>query len=142
MEDNRKIRTLDKKWGVLNSHTIICHKSKRFENIIVCASSCHQRCNLFKKFFNINLLLEYIENHPEYEIIGELMPQGKTSQKAQKETLVKGKLFWVITDNTFEEVTEHELISNPANYLNKTIFEKPKDQFELIVSLKKKTVKP
>lgn len=142
MEEKRKSRTLDKKWGVLNSHTIICHKSKRFENMIVCASQCLKRCDLFKRFFNINLLLEYIEQHPDYEIIGELMAQAKSTVK---NTVIantpKEKLYWVITDNTFEEVGESELIKNPVNYLGKVIFEKPKDQYELIVSLKKKSAK-
>jgi hypothetical protein len=142
MQEKRKDRTLDKKWGVLNSHTIICHKSKRFENIVVCASQCLKRCDLFKRFFNIEILLEYIENHPEYEIKGELMAQAKTAQKnIEKPVTVKEKQYWVITENTFEEVGESELINNPVNYLGKVIYEKPKDQYELIVSLKKKAIK-
>ncbi len=141
-EDTRKSKTLNKKWGVYDSHNIICHKSKRFENIIVCASQCLERCNLFKRFFNLEILLEYIEQHPEYEIIGELMAQVKSNTKpATKGETTKQKLYWVITENTFEEVTESELINNPVPYLGKVIFEKPKDQFELIVSLKKKAGK-
>jgi len=141
-EEKRKSKTLDRKWGVFDSHNIICYKTKRFENIIVCASQCLERCDLFKRFFSLNILQEYIEQHPEYEILGEIMAQSKTTTKSNTKTeTVKQKLYWVITENTFEEVTESELINNPVPYLGKVIFEKPKDQFELIVTLKKKAGK-
>ncbi len=140
--DKKKRRTLDKKWGVLHSNTILCYKSKRFENLIVCSINCHNRCELYKQFFSIEMLNDYILQHPEYEIIGEIMAQTKATTPKNNSSKPKEKLFWVITETSFEEVTESELINNPVNYLGKVIHEKPKEDFELVVTLKKKTVKP
>jgi|GEM_PF-856131 len=141
-KEKRKDRTLKKKWGIADSHNIVCHKTKRFESMIVCASNCPTRCDLFRRFFNIEILLEFIEQHPEYEIIGEIMNETKKTSKATvKAKANQEKLFWVITDNNYEEVTESELINNPVPYLGKQIHEKPRDEFELIVTLKKKQIK-
>ncbi|MDX9977558.1 MAG: hypothetical protein RBS16_05925 [Candidatus Cloacimonadales bacterium] len=143
--EKRRDRTLNKKWGISDSNNIICHKTKRFESMIVCASNCMTRCNLFKRFFNIKILLDFVEQHPEYEIIGEIMQEakgtkktGKTAGKPQQKI---EKLFWVITEGNFVEVTESELLNNPIPYLDKLIVEKPRGEFELIVTLKKKSSK-
>lgn len=68
------------------------------------------------------------------------MAQTKNATPKSSSSKPKEKMYWVIFENTFEEVTESELINNPVNYLGKVIVEKPKEQFELVVSLKKKAV--
>ena len=49
------------------------------------------------------------------------------------------KLFWVVDkDNHFKEVTEKELMENPLEYLQKQIWDRPPNEYELVISLKKK----
>jgi len=49
------------------------------------------------------------------------------------------KEYWIITgDGSFLSATESEIIANPAEYLNKPMYEKPKDQYEVVVAIKKK----
>ena len=51
----------------------------------------------------------------------------------------KTKLYWIITDdNQFTEVSEQDIIDHPAEYIGKPMFEKPKDEYEIIVMIKKK----
>jgi protoporphyrinogen oxidase len=129
-----------------NPEIILCKKSKRFENLIVCTLQCFDRCEQYKKQFDIELIKNYINNHPDYEMKGVIMPTSK--KVATKPTtvvsapVVKQKLYWIITDeNQFVEVTEEEIINNPAEYIGKDMFEKPKDQYEIVVTIKKKTGK-
>ncbi len=52
----------------------------------------------------------------------------------------KEKCYWVVLEaNNYKEVTESELINNPQEYLGKQIWEKPPFEFELVVSLRKKS---
>ena len=126
-----------------NPEIILCKKSKRFENILVCTYQCFDRCEQYKTKFDIELIENYITQHPDYEMKGIIMPVGKKStQKVQETAKSTVKLYWIITDeNQFLEVTEEEIINNPAQYLGKPMFEKPKDEFEIIVTIKKKVNK-
>lgn len=127
-----------------NPEIILCKKSKRFENLIVCTYQCYNRCEEYKKKFKLELLYKYLDNHPDYEMKGIIMA---TSKKSTEKTPVnesknskKEKIYWIINeDNHYDEVTESEIINNPAQYLGKPMFEKPKDQYEIIVTIKKKS---
>jgi hypothetical protein len=125
-----------------NPEIILCRKSKRFENLIVCTYQCFDRCEQYWKQFDIELIKNYINNHPDYEMKGVIMPTNK--KVATKPAVVyapaeKQKLYWVITDeNQYVEVTESDIINNPAEYIGKDMFEKPKDQYEVVVVIKKK----
>jgi hypothetical protein len=124
-----------------NPNIILCKKSKRFENIIVCTHNCFDRCDEYKKRFNIEIIKEYLENHPDYEMKGIIMATGKKttdkSNSSNKNTKSE-KIYWIINEeNKFMEVTESEIINNPADYLNKPMYEKPKDLYEIIVTIKK-----
>ena len=119
-----------------NPEIILCHKSKRFENIIVCTYQCLQRCENYKQKFDIEIIKKYIESFPDYEMKGVIMSTG---QKTIMTTTGKEKIYWIITEeNQYTEVTEEEIINNPAEYIGKPMFEKPKDQFEIIVTIRKK----
>ncbi|MDO9577057.1 MAG: hypothetical protein Q7J16_04160 [Candidatus Cloacimonadales bacterium] len=74
--------------------------------------------------------MEFIEKHPDYILVGELMA---TKTEKPKETT-----FWVVMgENQFEEVTESEIMKNPQNYLDKQIWQKPPFKFEVVVTLRK-----
>ena len=77
------------------------------------------------------LLLDFIEKHPKYKLVGELMPTGKTIKKGENIYLVVSK------DNQVEEVPEKKIMDNPQNYLKKQIWLKPPFHYELVVSLKR-----
>jgi len=121
-----------------NPEIILCRKSKRFESIIVCTSKCFDRCEQYKKKFNIEILKKYVENHPDYELRGVIMPAAK---KAEEVVVNKTneKIYWFVTEeNQILEVTESEVIKSPAEYLGKSMYEKPKDQYEIVVTIRKK----
>ena len=129
-----------------NPEIILCPKSKRFANIISCTYQCYNRCDLYFKQFNIEIIKKYIETHPEYEMKGVIMPSSKIAtqtkipeSKPTSKPDSKEKIYWIISeDNQFAEVTETEIISNPAEYIGKPMYEKPKDQYEIVVIIKKK----
>jgi hypothetical protein len=74
--------------------------------------------------------MSFIEKHPDYILIGELMPT-KTSKP-------KEPTFWIVNaDNQLSEVTESEIMQNPQNYLDKQIWQKPSFKYEVIITLKK-----
>lgn len=116
-----------------NRNLVVCPKSKRYTNVIVCAANCEYRrfCKVYKETISIDLLLEFVETHPEYKLIGEIMPVEKTINKGEKR-------FWIVTgENQFEEVTEKEIMNNPQKYIKKQIWQKPPFKFEIVVTLKK-----
>ena len=123
-----------------NSQSIFCPKTKQFSHIVICANKCFDRCIDFDRSFDIQILENYIEIHPDYEIKGVIMPVNKTETKTQTPSKSSEKIYWVVTDtNQYVEVPESEIINNPAGYFGKPMFEKPKDQYEVVVTIKKKT---
>ena len=74
--------------------------------------------------------MDFIEKHPDYILVGELM--------ATKTEKPKEPTFWVVTgDNQFQEVTESEIMKNPQNYIDKQIWQKPPFKFEVVITLRK-----
>ncbi len=113
--------------------SIICPRSRRFESIFVCAVNCRKKCHIYKSNVDIKALLDFVENHPEYELAGEIMATKKV------EPTRKEKVYWVVEDdNRFTEVKESELMNNPVAYLDKKIWDRPPNEYELVISLKKK----
>ena len=123
----------------INPEIVLCKKSKRFENIIVCTYQCFDRCEAYFDQFDMELVNNYIDSHPDYEIKGVIM--GKDKKIITPTTdITKEREYWVITDeNQYVEVKESEIINNPADYFGKPMYEKPKDQYEVVVAIKKKT---
>ena len=113
-----------------NSNLIICPKTKQFTSLVVCAASCKDRCEIYLNSITLEILTKYVENHPEYKIVGELMVTKKTTEKKEKK-------FWIVTGDTFVEVTEKEIMNNPKQYLKKQIWEKPPFRYKVVISLKK-----
>ena len=63
------------------------------------------------------------------------------SKKASETNVSKKteKIYWFVTeDKQILEVTENEVINNPADYIGKAMYEKPKDQYEIVVMIRKK----
>ncbi|MCL2064024.1 MAG: hypothetical protein FWG98_06590 [Candidatus Cloacimonetes bacterium] len=121
-----------------NPEIILCKKSQRFENIIVCTINCRDRCAEYRLKFDIDLLKKYIETYPDYEMKGVIMPVSKQTIPTTTKT-TKEKIYWIVAEeNKVLEVTESEIINNPAQYIGKPMYEKPKDQYEIIVTIKKK----
>ena len=112
---------------------VICPKSKRHTDIIVCAASCEDRryCKEYRSKITNEMLIDFIEKHPKYKLVGELMPTEKTTQKSENIYLVVSK------DNQVEEVPQKEIMDNPQKYLKKQIWLKPLFHYELVVSLKR-----
>lgn len=112
---------------------IVCPKSKQHTDIIVCAASCEDRryCKQYRSKITNEILIDFIEKHPKYKLVGELMPTGKKAKTDEK-------IFFVISkDNQLEEVPEKEIMNNPQKYLKKQIWQKPPYHYELVVSLKR-----
>ena len=115
----------------VNQHLIICRKTKQFTDLIVCAANCDDRCEEYKKNITYEMLLDYITRHPEYEIIGELMPTQKTSAQELKK-------FWIVNNEyKIEEVTEAEIMKHPQKFIGKQIWQKPPFKYEIVITLKK-----
>lgn len=115
-----------------NPNLIICPKTKQFTDLVVCAASCDRRlqCKEYRQRISVETLEKFVEGHPEYKIIGELM--------AGKKVTTKEKTFWVVNeDNTLQEVTEKEVMENPKEYINKQIWEKPPFKYEVVITLKR-----
>ena len=119
-----------------NKTTLICPLTKRFESIFVCAINCHDRCRQYLENVDISVLEEFVQLHPEYEIKGEIMPVSKNTSNTDKK---KVKEYWIIDDeNRVEEVTEEEILGDPQKFFNKNIWDKPPNQYEIVVALKRK----
>ena len=119
-----------------NKTTLICPLTKRFESIFVCAINCHDRCRQYLENVDISVLEEFVQLHPEYEIKGEIMPVSKNTSNTDKK---KVKEYWIIDDeNRVEEVTEEEVLGDPQKFFNKNIWDKPPNQYEIVVALKRK----
>jgi hypothetical protein len=113
-----------------DQNLIICPRTKQFTDLIVCAASCKNRCEEYYKAISYEMLDKFVQQHPEYKIVGELMATKKTSKKEKR--------FWVLNDDkTFTEVSEKELLDNPQEYLDKQIWEKPPYRYEVVISLKR-----
>jgi hypothetical protein len=110
---------------------IVCPLTKQFKNIVVCAVNCDKKCTLYHDKLDVQVLIDYVEKHPEYKLIGELMPTAKPKKTVNK--------YWVVNDEdkTFAEVTEKELMNNPKEYLDKKIWQKPPFSYQLVVTLKR-----
>jgi len=116
-----------------NKNLVVCPKNRQYTDIIVCAATCDYRrfCKVYREKITLETLLEFIEKHPEYELVGELM----AAEKAKK---TKENTFWVVTgENQYEEVTEKEVMKNPQNYIDKQIWQKPPFRYEVVVTLKR-----
>ncbi|MBC8384408.1 MAG: hypothetical protein H8E57_02690 [Candidatus Cloacimonetes bacterium] len=114
-----------------NKNLIVCPRSKQFTNLIVCAAGCDERCEIYRDSITLESLEKYVEEHPEYKIIGELMA-------TKKAPVSKEKKFWVIQDDkSITEVTRTEIMDNPRDYLGKQIWEKPPYKYEVMISLKR-----
>jgi hypothetical protein len=114
-----------------NDRLIVCPKTKQFTDIVVCAASCQNRCSVYRMTITLEMLLKYIEEHPEYEIIGEIMPE-KTKPK------VKENKYWIVDDqNVVQEVSEKMIMKNPQEYLGKQIWQKPPFKYDLVITLKR-----
>ena len=117
--------------------SLICHKTKRFESIFVCAANCRDHCSAYAENICIEALEYYVQQYPEYEIIGEIMPQAITPKKVKTEKLYLVK----DADGKFSDVPEGEIMKNAKEYMNKEIWEKSPNQYELVVTLRKKIKK-
>jgi len=71
---------------------------------------------------------------------GVIMPTDKKSTVvAPPKSSAPEKEYWIVlSEGNFVVATESEIIANPAEYLNKPMYEKPKDQYEVVVCIKKK----
>ncbi len=84
------------------------------------------------------MMEEYVQMHPEYEIKGEIMATKKTIKDTDTR---KVKQYWVLDEeDRVIEVEEQEIKDNPKEYLNKEIWDKPPNQYELVITLKRKKV--
>ena len=117
---------------IRNKNIVICPKTKQFTDLIACAAICKDKCSLYFDKIDIRVLEFFVEKHPEYIIVGEIMPKEKTKQKTNE------KIYWVIDENKkILEVKESDIINNPQKYLEKEIWDKPPYKYEIVVALKK-----
>ncbi len=110
---------------------IICPKTKQFTDIIVCAANCteSQYCEVYKQKISLEILENFVENNPNYELKGELM--------ASKQ-IAKGKKLWILDKNDqVKEIDEKEVLENPKKYMDVQIWDKPTYKYELIIKLKR-----
>jgi hypothetical protein len=116
--------------------TLICPLTRRFESIFVCALNCPDRCKLYADSITYEMLSEYIESYPDYEIKGELMP---TKKKITDTDTKRVKQYWILDENRqVVEVSEDEIVNNPKEYLSQEIWDKPPNQYEIVITLKRK----
>lgn len=119
-----------------NKTTLICPHTKRFESIFVCAINCQNRCGLYLDNITLSILEEFVQQHPEYEIIGEIMPVKNVKDTDKKK---KVKEYWIVDeDDRIEEVTLEEILKNPQLFIGKEIWDKPPNEYEIVVALKRK----
>ena len=116
-----------------NDRLIVCPRTKQFTDIVVCAASCQNRCSIYRETITLEMLQNFIEKHPEYEIIGEIMPE-KTKSKPQ----VKENKYWILDEqNVVEEVSEKMIMKNPQDYIGKQIWQKPPFKYDIVITLKR-----
>ncbi len=119
-----------------NKTTLICPLTRRFESIFVCALNCPDRCQLYTDSISYDILSEFIELHPDYEIKGEIMP---TKKKINDTDSKKTKSYWILDEERkVVEVSEEEIINNPKDYFSREIWDKPPNQYEIVITLKRK----
>ncbi len=118
-----------------NQNLIVCPRTKRFTDLVVCAASCDfkMKCSEYISKIDIEMLEQYIIDHPEYEIIGELM--------VKKKEVTEQKMLWVVdSEKKVVEVTEKEIMENPLKYQDKEIWDRPPYKYEVVVTLKRTKV--
>lgn len=117
--------------GKKNNNLVVCPRSKQFKDLIVCAASCDNFCKQYLTDIRLSILLEYIEEHPEYKLTGVIMAEKKTVTE-------KVKKYWVIdSEKKVVEVAEKEILDNPQEYIMKEIWDRPPFKYEVIIALKK-----
>lgn len=115
-----------------NQNLVVCPKNRQFTDLVVCAASCDQKmkCSAYTSQINVEMLMQYVIDHPEYEIIGEIM--------ATKTKKVEKKILWVVdAEKKVSEVTEEEVMNNPLEYQNKELWDRPPYKYEVIVTLRR-----
>ncbi len=122
-----------------NKTTLICPKTKQFIKIFVCALNCKNKCRKYINNIDLETFHNFVENHPQYEIIGEMMAKKTETKKAKIDKDEMQKIYWVTYDDkTYEEVTETEIKNNPEKFLKTQIWDKPPYQYDLVISLKRR----
>ncbi|MCF7911706.1 MAG: hypothetical protein K9M99_04200 [Candidatus Cloacimonetes bacterium] len=117
--------------GKKNRNLVVCPHNKQFKDLVVCAACCDKFCSQYIEGIKLVELQKYVEEHPEYKIIGVIMAGQKTAPSPKK-------LFWVIdSDKKVREVEEKEIINNPQAYLNMEIWDRPPYKYEVIIALKR-----
>ncbi len=117
---------------IRNKNIVICPRNKQFTDLVVCAASCNRKCEIYFEKIDLKILEFFVLNHPEYVIIGEIMPKEKTKQTKNE------KIYWILDENKkVTEVKESEIISNPQKYLKNEIWDKPPFKYEIVIALKK-----
>ncbi len=120
-----------------NKTTIVCPQTKRFESIFACALNCQDKCRIYLDNIDYSLLEEYIEAYPDYEIIGVLM--AKKTIITDTDNKKRVKKYWVLdNDKKVVEVAESDITTNPKEFLSKEIWDKPPNQYEIVIALKRK----
>ena len=122
-----------------NNTTLICPRTKQFKKIFVCALNCKNKCRKYIDNLNLELFHLFVKEHPQYEIIGELMAKKTETKSTKIDKDEMEKIFWVtFDDKTYEEVNESEIKNNPEKYLKTKIWDKPPYQYDLIITLKRR----
>ncbi len=117
--------------GKKNLNLVVCPRNKQFQDLVVCAASCDHFCTKYIQNIRLDILQKYVEEHPEYKIIGVIMAGQKTPQASKK-------LYWVIdSDKKVIEVEEKEILGNPQLYLDKEVWDRPPYKYEVIIALKR-----
>jgi len=117
--------------GKKNHNLVVCPRNKQFKDLVVCAASCDKFCSQYIENIKLVELQKYVEEHPEYKIIGVIMAGQKTPP-------AKKKMFWVIdSDKKVREVEEKDIMENPQAYLNLEIWDRPPYKYEVIIALKR-----
>ena len=116
-----------------NERLIVCPRTKQFTDIVVCAASCQSRCSIYRETITLEMLQNFIEKHPEYEIRGEIMPE-KTKPKPK----AKENKYWILDEqNLVKEVSENMIMKNPQDYIGKQIWQKPPFKYDIVITLKR-----
>ncbi|MCD4829976.1 MAG: hypothetical protein K8R90_11155 [Candidatus Cloacimonetes bacterium] len=110
--------------------SLVCPLTNQFKDLYSCALNCRQKCIIYKDKVTLARLQEFVDKHPDYIIIGELMA---TKTKSTKE-----KRYWIVFgDNQYREVSEKEIMANPQEFIDMQIWDKPPNKYELVISLKR-----
>lgn len=117
--------------GKKNRNLVVCPRNKQFKDLVVCAASCDNFCTKYLENIRLDILEEYVKEHPEYKIIGVIMA-------GQKATQTKKKIFWVLdSEKKVIEVEEKEILDNPQKYLDMEIWDRPPYKYEVVIALKR-----